>query len=418
MAVSEILLTSSLLLSVGEMTALPSSVRDIWIEKKNIIQAVEKNKSIFLKANNSGFSNLKLNGKPYEVIVLNKNQKQLIESKKLPLGVFFKIDNGQIYLDGMFARKKDLIKILDLTQKNNLPFILRAQLNNNLKPDYLKYIEERLRQESLSPVDIQENGIHFVNLRQNSTNETLAHFLRTLGVSIRMSTSQLSVEPTVKVEITIAEIKKEFSQKLGLKPPTGYSATVLDDLTFELEQFKLEAHALENKGLGKVLASPNILCRSGKEAEFFAGGEFPIKIINFGRQDVLWKKYGILLKVKPLADFSGQISLSLETEISSLDMSQVVDGIPGLKTNKVNSHFDLMKSKTIALSGLLKQEEGEGSEGIPFLQRLPILGYLFSSKDYRESRTELIIFVRPTIVEDPNATNPKSGDHLGAIRGI
>lgn len=411
---SQTIINGALILSLGEQLALPANTKSIWIEKKEVLQVIEKKSNSFLKAMGEGFSNLKIDNKEVEVTVLSKKQKNLISNKKIPLGLFFKLDQAQVQLDGAVVREKDLITILDLTQKNQLPFIFKAQMDDAIKKKYLSYIEQRLQHEGLNRVDIQFNGVYFCNLRSNS-NRNLIQTLRQLGIVIKFSQSQLAVEPTVKVEITIAEVKKEFSQKMGLKPPSGYSATVLEDLTTQLDSFKFEVQALENKGMGKILASPNILCRSGKDAEFFAGGEFPIKIISFNRQDILWKKYGILLKVKPLADFSGQISLSIETEISSLDMSQMVDGIPGLKTNKVNSHFDLNKSKTIALSGLLKEEEGQSSEGLPFLQRIPILGYLFSSKDYRESRTELIIFVRPSIVE--NSFQENANSHLGSIDG-
>ena len=104
------------------------------------------------------------------------------------------------------------------------------------------------------------------------------------------------------------------------------------------------------------------------------------------------------MKVKPIADESGRMSISLETEVSSIDDSRMVDGIPGLYTNRVQSYFDLNESKTIALSGLIKSEEGKASEGIPGISRIPILGALFASQDFREHRTELVIFVKPEIV--------------------
>lgn len=415
MALSQFFLTSSLLLSLGEQMPLPPDVKDVWIEKKQILQVIEKKQIAYLKAVGQGSSSIKLNNQDYDVLVLSKLQKQLIQNKKLPLGLFFKIDKSQIFLDGLVARPKDLIQILDLTQRNELPFVMRAQMSDEIRKTYLQIINQKLKQEGYASIEIQHNIFYHASLKADEKQKNISQLLRVLGVVTKLSATRLAVEPTIKVEITIAEIKKEFSQKLGLKPPSSYSATVLDDLTTKLDTFKLEVHALENRGMGKILASPNILCRSGKEAEFFAGGEFPIKIVNFSRQDVLWKKYGILLKVKPVADSSGQMSLALETEISSLDMSQVVDGIPGLKTNKVNSHFDLVKSKTIALSGLLREEEGQGSEGLPFLQRIPVLGYLFSSKDYRESRSELVIFVKPTIVEEGEAPVSTSPTHLGAF---
>ena len=155
---------------------------------------------------------------------------------------------------------------------------------------------------------------------------------------------------------------------------------------------------LEKNGFAKVLASPNILCRSGKEAHFFAGGELPITIVNYKVQDVVWKKYGIILKVKPKADFSGKMSISIETEVSSIDPSTEGKGVPALFTNKIQSHFDLTESRLIALSGLIKNEQSENSSGLPGLARLPVLGPLFSSKEFRDDRTELVVFVQPEVI--------------------
>src|SRR5690606_22390992 len=137
-----------------------------------------------------------------------------------------------------------------------------------------------------------------------------------------------------------------------------------------------------------------------KEAKFLAGGEFPIKIINFQTNDIQWKKHGILLSFKPLADRSGKLSLSLSVEISLIDQAQAIDGIPGLLVNRVESHLDLKESQTIALSGLIKEQSGKSNQGIAALKNIPIIGRLFSSEDFRNNRTDLVVFVTPRVVSE------------------
>ena len=105
-------------------------------------------------------------------------------------------------------------------------------------------------------------------------------------------------------------------------------------------------------------------------------------------------------EIKPIIDSVGQMSLQIDSEVSTLDESTKVDGIPGLQTNKVSSTFDLIRSRTIALSGLIKNEQGQSSEGIPFLKNIPILGHLFSSHDFKENRSELVIFVTPELLQN------------------
>jgi len=167
--------------------------------------------------------------------------------------------------------------------------------------------------------------------------------------------------------------------------------------------------------MNKVLANPKLLCRSGEAAHFVAGGEIPIKIMNWKTSDVIWKRYGVILDITPVADLNQGISTKLVTEISLLDEAHTVDHIPGLLTNRIETHFDLRGSKTIALSGLIKSELGKGTTGLPLLSQIPILGELFKSKNYQDNRTELVVFVTPRVISPenpPEANIPKFSDEF------
>jgi pilus assembly protein CpaC len=192
---------------------------------------------------------------------------------------------------------------------------------------------------------------------------------------------------------------------LGLAWPSSVTAQVFPTLGVSADPLEAQLNALETRGHGRVLASPNLICQSGQEAEFLAGGEFPIKFVNYKQKEVIWKKYGILLKVKPKADSSGRMNLKIETEVSSI--TEIVDGIPSLATNRVSTTFDLKETKTIVLSGLLKDQNTTSQSGLPWLQRIPILGSLFSSEDYIQKRTELLIFVRPEILQETQPEDPR-----------
>ena len=74
--------------------------------------------------------------------------------------------------------------------------------------------------------------------------------------------------------------------------------------------------------------------------------------------------------------------------------------MPAMFTNSVSSHFDLVQAKTIMLSGLIKSDSQQSNQGLPWLTQIPILGVLFGSQDFRENRSELVIFVTPTIIKD------------------
>ena len=226
----------------------------------------------------------------------------------------------------------------------------------------------------------------------------LTDTLHSFGIVVNKSKDNIDISPLIKVQITVAEVRKGSLLSYGVDWPNSYSAQILPKVFGGEDAQSINFRFLESQGLAKVLASPNILCRSGKEANFLAGGEIPIKIINYKTQDVIWKQYGIVLKVQPRADLSGKMSIALESEVSSLDDAHAVDGVPGILTNKIQSTFDLSETRTIALSGLIKSEQSHKSQGLPGLSHIPILGDLFASKDFQENRTELVVFVRPEIV--------------------
>ncbi len=242
-----------------------------------------------------------------------------------------------------------------------------------------------------------ENGIRVhIPKGAQSLRSAVERAYKPFGIEVDVSGADLTVAPLVRTRVILAEVSKSFSQDIGVQWPAEYKAQLLprfkgsDDLMVALR-------ALEARGHAQILASPTLLCRSGGTAQFHAGGEFPIRMISRNARDVVWKQHGVILNVKPQADFQGAISLEVETEISILDMAHAVDGVPAVKKNRVKSQFDLPGKRTIALSGLLRQELGESKEGLPFLTGLPVLGPLFSSQKFLNHQTELVVFVTPEI---------------------
>nr|WP_295900192.1 pilus assembly protein [uncultured Bdellovibrio sp.] len=398
---------TELTLSLGESKNLSlKGNSSVWIQDREILKAEGQGSRLVIKGAREGRTVLKLGSETYHVQVLHPNKTDSLAELKKDLqgivGLSAQVGEGDLLIKGHLYRLQDWVKLADFARAKAFSYSMRAELSSELQTDAQKYFQELFERAKLPPQTLifepsPEIRVSAPDLAFKKYQQILSPF----GISVLRDENSLEMAPTVKVQITVAEIKRDLSIQYGLQWPSSYSAKILstgkrvmdEDLPFNLQ-------ALEGQGYGKILASPNILCRSGKEAEFLAGGEFPIKIMNYKAQDVVWKRYGILLRVKPKADAAGRISLSIETEVSTLDDSRKVDGIPGILTNRVSSHFDLTRPQTIALSGLLKSEDGNSSQGLPFLSRLPVIGALFSSKDFRENRSELVIFVRPTILKE------------------
>lgn len=405
---------SDLVLAVGESKRFPHA-SSIWVENGKILKIEDNGHDLLLNALHPGSSLVRFGDKNIKFTVLSirqANTLQAIEnSVHQSLNLKMTITEGEVRIQGRIQRWQDWKNLANSCQKKNCQYSFQAKMDPEVFADAEKQILKSLAHEALPKLKIEVGENYFVKVSDKAPYlKFLSTALSAYGIEVIADQSSIEVAPLIKVQITVAEVKHDFMRKYGLKWPTAYTAQVLPNTALpelnqeELRDSAMSAHALETTGAGRVLASPNIICRSGKEAEFLAGGEFPIKILNMKLQEVVWKKYGVMMKVKPVADYNGRMSISIETEISSIDPSRTVDGIPALFTNRIQSHFDLSRPRTIALSGLIKSEESKNSDGLPWISRTPIFGALFSSKEFRENKSELVIFVRPEI-QDPEATD-------------
>jgi pilus assembly protein CpaC len=186
----------------------------------------------------------------------------------------------------------------------------------------------------------------------------------------------------------------------GFAPPTDWSAGLITNFSAQADlSFGFQA----NDGYGRLLAQPRLVCASGDKAEFLAGGEVPIPLITDNQLAVEFKKYGIILNIKPTADRNGNIQTELEAEVSEVDTSVSVSsgggvGIPGFRTRRVKTSVTVRHGETIVLSGVFSHDEQKAVSKIPGVGNLPIVGELFKNRAFDSTKRELVIFVTPRIV--------------------
>lgn len=175
--------------------------------------------------------------------------------------------------------------------------------------------------------------------------------------------------------------------------------------------------ALERDGLIRTLAEPNLTAVSGEVANFLAGGEFPIPIVDSdGKLSVSFKQFGVGLAFTPVVMSEGRISLKIESEVSELttEGAVVISGfsIPALKTRRAKSTVELPSGGSLALAGLLSDSTRQNIDGLPGLKDVPVLGTLFRSRDFIKQETELVIIVTPYMVRPTarqNLARPDDG---------
>jgi len=167
----------------------------------------------------------------------------------------------------------------------------------------------------------------------------------------------------------------------------------------------------------RTLANPKLVTLSGKEASFLVGGEIPyVTQEETGRTKVEWKDYGIILKINPTVNAKNEIRTQIKAEVSDLDAANAVThegfSIPAIKTREAETELFLNDGDTIFIAGLIKNEDSENIERLPWLSRVPILGELFKSTEFKNKRTELVISITPTIIGEKAAPDYLASEML------
>jgi pilus assembly protein CpaC len=149
----------------------------------------------------------------------------------------------------------------------------------------------------------------------------------------------------------------------------------------------------------RVLASPELTAKSGGQAKLQVGGEVPIPMSGaFGSTSVEFKPYGVLFSIEPTVDVNGTITAKISTELSQIDPSVTVQGIPGFLTRSTSAEVSVRDGDVFALSGLLWGELSNSIDKVPGLGSIPILGRLFSSDNYRNQLTDLVVLVETELI--------------------
>jgi pilus assembly protein CpaC len=167
--------------------------------------------------------------------------------------------------------------------------------------------------------------------------------------------------------------------------------------------------ALEQKGLVRSLAEPDLVALSGDTAAFLAGGEFPVPIIQPGSAGgnqstvtIQFKPFGVQLTFSPTVLADGIINLRLAPSVSELDFTNAVTiggtQIPSLIKREARTTIELRDGQSFAIAGLLSSDNRRNISQLPWVGSVPVLGSLFRSNSYQKNETDLVVIVTPHLV--------------------
>jgi pilus assembly protein CpaC len=185
----------------------------------------------------------------------------------------------------------------------------------------------------------------------------------------------------------------------------------------------VELNALEQKGLVRNLAQPNLVALSGDTASFLAGGEYPIPVPgSLGQVTIEYKKYGVGLAFTPTVLKNGQINMVIKPNVSQLDPAHSVSiagglSVPALTVREASTTVELRDGQSFMLGGLLQNDSQTSQDQLPWLGDVPVLGALFRSAEYQKNETDLVIMVTPHVVRPLRPTDPVHTPLDGTLPG-
>ena len=211
---------------------------------------------------------------------------------------------------------------------------------------------------------------------------------------------------------------KNFSANIGgpgiIGTATPPFATIATSVLANGLQIDATVSALEQRGLARRLAEPNLVALSGETANFLAGGEYPIPVpgLGAGQISVENKQYGVSLAFTPTVLNGNLINLKIVPEVSQLDPANSVTigagiVVPALTVRRAMTTLELKDGQSFVLAGLLQNNLSTAQQQLPWLGSVPVLGALFSSKSYQRNETDLIIIVTPRLVNPLRAGDVK-----------
>ena len=267
---------------------------------------------------------------------------------------------------------------------------------------------------------------------------------------------QLDVMPKqVLIEVLIAEVTLTDDLELGvnwalLRPvgklkdiavqlgvplasaalPIGTAATALGGLSFLFTDpgrtlVLLDFLASESKL--KILSSPRILTTENKTAEINIVTEVPIARTdtdpntNITRTSFEFKTAGVKVSITPKINEQGFVNLDIKEELSQVGARASPDEPPQFLTRQVSTSVVVKDGETLIIGGLISNQTTYAESGIPFLRRIPILGYLFRSTSDNRSQTELLLFITPRIIfneEDARRISAEYNERLQYLQKL
>ena len=176
----------------------------------------------------------------------------------------------------------------------------------------------------------------------------------------------------------------------------------------------------------RLLQTPSVFVRNNVEATFNVGSRIPVQSVTFNPgtgtdgtySQVQYLDTGVILKVRPRITRDGMVFLEIVQEVSSPGSVADRNGNVRIDTRKLKTEAAIRNGDTVLLAGLISDSVDQGSSGVPFLSKIPVVGALFGTKTSNTGRTETIVLLTPTIVRNPQEARDLTDEYGQKFRAL
>jgi len=226
----------------------------------------------------------------------------------------------------------------------------------------------------------------------------------------------------VLLEVLVGEVNLKDDLRLGIDwtwtgTSNGYNqtatlnpASVINNFTYVIDKTnKLTAvfRSLAEDGRASVLSSPSVIATNGKKSKINVVDQIPIttSVLNSATNppvtttSVEYRDVGVILTFTPFINDLGLVTLEIEQEVSDVNTgTSAGQQNPSFFKRSITTNLVASQDQSIVLGGLVKEKKSLDRSGLPWLYKIPIIGWVFGSRTDSVSRNELLIFITPRVI--------------------
>lgn len=252
-----------------------------------------------------------------------------------------------------------------------------------------KFISQLLKQQLIARKDIKlldKTNNSFI--LKNIEDETIVSYIKAYDV----------ITKQVRIKAYIVSIDQDYLHELGIDFQKSLQMDAKSQIkSGKINNLAVKLRAIDAKGHGELLSSPELITRDKHTAFIETGEEIPYIRSAAEREDsIVFKKAVLGLKVLPRILPKNKVDMQIT--IKQDQPGEVYASALSIRTRKIDTDTIVKSGETLVLGGIFEQHKTTSVEGVPILQEIPLVGRVFSKENTNNKKRQLLIFITPEII--------------------